>query len=103
MVRGAGYRRGMSNERHESEARSATRSFVLNLPADLVEQVDRTRASTGESRSDFVRRALVDDLERRNHAAAVRRYVKSYASTPEPVCAAPSVHELADVAHDDWT
>lgn len=60
----------------------------ISLPLALLKRVDRYCRITGETRSEFLRRAAIASLEAEEHREAVRRYLDSYAAEPE------SPHEL---------
>lgn len=55
----------------------------ISLPGDLLRAVENERRSTGESRSEFVRRAVTDQLAARARRRAIERYVRGYAEHPE--------------------
>lgn len=55
----------------------------ISLPRELLESADRARRAAGESRSEFVRRAIEALLRSRRERQAVRRYVAGYVAEPE--------------------
>lgn len=55
----------------------------MSLPAELLEEVERARAEHGESRSRFVRRALVRLLGEARERDDIARYLDSYREEPE--------------------
>lgn len=55
----------------------------ISLPRELLESADRARRTAGESRSEFVRRAIEALLRARRESQAVRRYVAGYVAEPE--------------------
>lgn len=76
----------------------------ISLPSALLRRVDRYCRGTGETRSEFLRRAAISTLEAEEHREAVRRYLDSYAAEP----AAPGEVEtigragLDAVATESW-
>ena len=58
-------------------------SVAINLPADLLRDVERVRRKTGESRSALIRRSIELLLGRVEEARMVREYVAGYRTHPE--------------------
>lgn len=76
----------------------------LSLPKDLLRAVERWRRATGETRSEFVRRALLESLERREREDEIERYIRGYEIEPE---SSDEVDEVATpglvvLAEDPW-
>jgi metal-responsive CopG/Arc/MetJ family transcriptional regulator len=55
----------------------------IHLPLEVLEQADRERETTGESRSEFVRQAIEERIRRMAEAERVESYVESYRRSPE--------------------
>ena len=55
----------------------------ISLPRATLEIADRERRSTGESRSEYFRRAIDVLLEQERRKAAVERYQAGYVAEPE--------------------
>ena len=55
----------------------------ISLPKATLETADRERRETGESRSQFFRRAVEALIEQQRRSAAVERYVQGYVAEPE--------------------
>ncbi len=55
----------------------------VSLPRRLLDAAEQRRAATGESRSEFFRRAVSTLLREERRARAVRRYVDGYVAEPE--------------------
>ena len=47
----------------------------ISLPTALLRRIDRYCRGTGETRSEFLRRAAISSLEAEEHREAVRRYL----------------------------
>jgi hypothetical protein len=56
---------------------------AISLDASLLARVESIRATTGESRSAFISRALVALVKEQTRARAVSRYVDAYREHPE--------------------
>ena len=63
--------------------RGRARKVAISLPAGLLEEVERRRRATGESRSRYVGNALVHFLRAADEAVRVREYVAGYRRMPE--------------------
>ena len=55
----------------------------ISLPHCTLERVDRERQASGESRSEFFRRAVDAQLHQEKQRKAIDRYVAGYAAEPE--------------------
>ncbi len=67
----------------------------ISIPADTLRWADRERRSTGESRSELFRRAVVQLLEGQREQQAVERYVAGYIAKPEVGEEADYVDEIS--------
>ena len=56
---------------------------AISLPKDLLRVVERERRRSGESRSEFFRRAVVEVLTAERDQRKVDRYLRGYAAEPE--------------------
>lgn len=56
---------------------------AISLPRELLRTVERERRETGESRSEYIRRAVITLLDAKRQRGAVERYVRGYAAVPE--------------------
>ncbi|MDA1095709.1 MAG: ribbon-helix-helix protein, CopG family [Chloroflexi bacterium] len=57
--------------------------IAISMPAEVLEAVETRRAASGETRSEFFRRAVEARMRRENEREADERYVKSYRDHPE--------------------
>jgi metal-responsive CopG/Arc/MetJ family transcriptional regulator len=55
----------------------------ISLPRPTLEQADRARQITGDSRSEFFRRAVEEYLRQEKRREAIDRYVAGYVAEPE--------------------
>ena len=62
---------------------SRVRKIAISLPAALLAEIERRRATTGDTRSGLVARALEVYLHDTDAALRVRTYVESHVETPE--------------------
>jgi len=62
---------------------SKTAKVAISLPRDVLEAVETERKATGESRSQFFRRAIETMLRRERESSAVNDYVRGYQEIPE--------------------
>ena len=56
---------------------------AISLPEEILEAVEVERKARGQSRSEFVRRALERLLEQERQSSAVRDYIRGYQEMPE--------------------
>ena len=57
--------------------------IAISLPEDLLEGIDRERGASGETRSQYFRRAVRALLRRDGEREAAERYVRGYVQDPE--------------------
>lgn len=57
--------------------------IAISLPDKVLEDIERERKATGESRSQFLRRAVHTLLAHLREREAVERYVRGYQGQPE--------------------
>ena len=77
---------------------------AVSIPASLFEAVEEKRRSSGQTRSQFVQRALETLLERLEVQEAERQYVEGYNRQPETDGEVAAVHEagLAALRAQPW-
>ena len=56
---------------------------AISLPYELLEEAERSRQARGETRSEFVRRAIEAFLRREREREDVERYIRGYLEQPE--------------------
>ena len=82
----------------------ASVKVAISLPASLLKATEHEREITGESRSEFIRKAIEMRLRREREREAVTRYVEGYQRVPETdddVAIAESLGAIA-VAREPW-
>jgi metal-responsive CopG/Arc/MetJ family transcriptional regulator len=57
--------------------------IALSLPYDMLTEVEQERRESGESRSEFFRRAVEELLHRRREHDKTERYILAYRQYPE--------------------
>ena len=62
---------------------SKTTKIAISLPEDILAAVEREREGSGESRSEFFRRAVEALLRRQREQQLSEQYVRAYRTLPE--------------------
>lgn len=62
---------------------SKTAKVAISLPEEVLDAVEREREESGESRSEFFRRAVETLLRHRREQEMTERYVRAYQRVPE--------------------
>ena len=57
--------------------------IAISLPDDVLQSIERERTATGETRSEFLRRAVRTLLHIMREREAVESYVRGYQGQPE--------------------
>ncbi len=70
--------------------------IAISLPDDVLQEVEKERNASGETRSEFFRRAVKALLKREREREAVEQYVRAYREKPE------TEEELAWVESASW-
>lgn len=60
-----------------------TSKVAISLPEELLKALEKEREASGESRSQFFRRAVERLLKQEREAEAVRDYIRAYQEMPE--------------------
>jgi metal-responsive CopG/Arc/MetJ family transcriptional regulator len=76
----------------------------ISLPDRLLRRADKKRKQTGESRSEFFRRAAEELLAAEERRLAVDRYVRGYTASPEDATEVAWLAKAsaAAVGEDPW-
>ncbi len=64
---------------------TSSAKISISLPRTTLERADRERRASGESRSEFFRRAVDEYLRQKRRREATERYVTGYIAEPETV------------------
>jgi metal-responsive CopG/Arc/MetJ family transcriptional regulator len=62
---------------------SKTSKIAISLPKDVLDAVEEKREESGESRSQFFRRAAEALLKQQMERDQIERYVRAYSENPE--------------------
>lgn len=72
--------------------------IAVSLPDDLFQAIESVRKASGETRSQFLRRAVAAYLRRQQEGEAVAQYLRSYQQLPETVEEVAESHALGSAA-----
>ena len=77
---------------------------AISLPEDVLDAVERERQTSGESRSEFFRRAAETLIKRRLEQELSERYVRAYQETPETPEEIAAAEQIATaiLAEEPW-
>lgn len=77
---------------------------AISLPQDVLAAVETERQATGESRSEFFRRAVERRLKEQRESSLIRKYVRGYRESPESTEEIEAAHLLgsAVLAAEPW-
>lgn len=70
--------------------------MAISLPAELLDRIEAERRATGESRSEFVRRAVDTLLRAQDEQQADEEYIEAYRKypeTPEEIADAEAIYK----------
>ncbi len=62
---------------------SKTTKIAISLPEDVLDAVEKEREGSGESRSEFFRRAVEALLRRQREQELSEQYIRAYQNAPE--------------------
>lgn len=81
-----------------------TAKISISLPEKTLALADRERRSTGETRSEFFRRAVDQLMRQRRQRKAVESYVAGYVAEPEEDFEADRIDGLGQeaLAGEPW-
>ncbi len=66
---------------------------AISLPGDILAVIEKERKATGESRSEFFRRAIETLLGQQRESEAVQAYIKGYRNQPETAEEIEALHK----------
>ncbi len=77
---------------------------AISLPENILKAIEKQRKASGESRSQFFRRAAEELLKQAQESKAVEAYVRGYGVMPESVAEVEAVHRagVAVLAEEPW-
>lgn len=57
--------------------------IAISLPDEVFEVIEKEREATGESRSEFLRRAVETLIRKKKEQEEIERYIRGYQQYPE--------------------
>ena len=66
---------------------------AISLPERVLEAIEKERKASGESRSEFFRRAVERLLKEEREAGEIEKYVKGYKAMPESANEVKAIHQ----------
>ena len=83
---------------------SKTTKIAISLPEDVLDAVERERDQSGESRSQFFRRAVETLLRRQQEQELSEQYIRAYQQMPETTEEVEAARRAAStiLAEEPW-
>ena len=81
---------------------SKTSKIAISLPHEMLTDVEKERRESGESRSEFFRRAAEALLRRRREKDLSEQYLRAYQQTPEEEIEAARRAAGAILTEESW-
>jgi metal-responsive CopG/Arc/MetJ family transcriptional regulator len=77
---------------------------AISLPERVLAAIEQNRKASGESRSEFFRRAAEELLKQEQEAKEVERYIQGYRTSPESAEEVEAVHRAGTtaLAEEPW-
>lgn len=77
---------------------------AISLPERILKEIERERQLSGESRSEFFRRAVEKLLKQEQESKEVERYIRGYCAIPESAEEVEATHRVgaAILAKEPW-
>jgi len=77
---------------------------TISLPVNVLKEIETSRESRGESRSEFFRRAAEKLLRQEKEAEAVKRYIHGYTVLPESAEEVEAVYQagISVLSGEPW-
>lgn len=81
-----------------------TTKIAISLPDEMLTAVEQERRESGESRSEFFRRAVERLLKQNQESSAVKEYIRGYREVPESADEIEAAHRIggAVLAEEPW-
>jgi metal-responsive CopG/Arc/MetJ family transcriptional regulator len=78
--------------------------IAISLPENTLNEVEKERKVSGESRSEFFRRAVESLLKKERESKEVALYIKGYRAMPETSGEVDTVSRLGEsvLAEEPW-
>ncbi|MBN2240862.1 MAG: ribbon-helix-helix protein, CopG family [Dehalococcoidales bacterium] len=77
---------------------------AISLPESVLKDIEKKREISGESRSEFFRRAVEELLKKEKEAAAIDQYIRGYREMPESAEETAATQRIAaeSLAEEPW-
>ncbi|MDD2252553.1 MAG: ribbon-helix-helix protein, CopG family [Dehalococcoidales bacterium] len=77
---------------------------AISLPGRILEAIEKERKASGESRSEFFRRAVERLLKEEQEAREIEKYVQGYKNIPETDEEVKAIHRIGVtvLAEESW-
>lgn len=77
---------------------------AISLPARVLEAIEKERKASGESRSEFFRRAVERLLKEEREAGEIEKYIQGYKAMPESANEVKAIHQdgASVLAEEPW-
>jgi metal-responsive CopG/Arc/MetJ family transcriptional regulator len=77
---------------------------AISLPEHVLVAVEKERKTSGESRSEFFRRAAEKLLKQQQEARVIEKYIQGYCDKPESIEEVKAIHRsgTAVLAQEPW-
>lgn len=66
---------------------------AISLPERVLEAIEKERKASGESRSEFFRRAVERLLKEEREAGEIEKYIQGYKAMPESAKEVKAIHQ----------
>jgi metal-responsive CopG/Arc/MetJ family transcriptional regulator len=67
---------------------------TISLPEHVLKAAEKERKASGESRSEFFRRAVVSLLKQELESKSIEKYIQGYGDMPESAEEVEAMHRL---------
>jgi metal-responsive CopG/Arc/MetJ family transcriptional regulator len=77
---------------------------AISLPERVLEAIEKERKASGESRSEFFRRAVERLLKEEREAGEIEKYIQGYTAIPESANEVKAIHQdgASVLAEEPW-
>jgi metal-responsive CopG/Arc/MetJ family transcriptional regulator len=79
--------------------------IAISLPPEILEAAERERQASGETRSEFFRRAVELLLHGERRRQATEQYIRAYQEQPETDDEVAAIHQASSavLGQEPWT
>jgi metal-responsive CopG/Arc/MetJ family transcriptional regulator len=88
----------------QEKVMNKTAKIAISLPEKTLDEVEKERKVSGESRSEFFRRAVESLLKKEQESKEAALYIKGYRAMPETAGEVDAVNRLGEsvLAEEPW-